>query len=86
MAVNSCTPHVGGQTGCRARPKITPCPLGCLAASQEQEGRGSRPQRCRSTSGSGWNTGSSYFLLLFWKLTTPCPDTPCLFLKPFLFL
>lgn len=40
MVVNSCSPHVGGQQGSRDHPKITPCPLCCLATSQSAGRKG----------------------------------------------
>lgn len=85
MAVNSCTPHVGGQTGLRAPPKVTPCPLGCLASSQGAGRKGLPAAEMQKHVRQRVEYWLFLFLLLFWMLT-PCPATPCLFLKPFLFL
>lgn len=51
--------------------KSLQCPLCCLATSWGAERKSLTDQRCRSTFGTLWNTGSSCFLLLLlWMLTS----------------
>lgn len=70
--------------GSRAHPKdTTVSPL--LSGRQLRSRKGLPGQRCRSTFGTQWNIGSSYFLLfLFWMLTNSCPLRGFFFLNLFL--